>query len=828
VNERGRAGRAVVWGGVCVAVVLSCVAVWSWSGRVDVAAPRLGESQPANGSLPAASTAPTPRAADAAERHRVASAESVLSQTLRIVDEHGAPVADASVTWSGTTPAVRAPRDDVEVEFAERPRLHTGKDGTVTLPGASMQRFVLARKDSAFGCGVVTFDRFEPVPDLVIAEDHNLRVRVVGPDGAPRAGVPVVVRWTTHESPWQDSDDSEAMESDEQGLVTVWHAQTLAFWNREVPVVELSARVFGAASTTVSVSLREPVPAEILAPCAAHGRLRLRPRLPDGSPCRWKFDWDVGPSDGLLDEGARSFARHVGDGELLVPAVALGRAWAAQVTGFDRETFRGPVRDGEEVGIELALAGDTLLAVVHLRWADGTPVVRRDVALDWRWWQTARSDGDGRLVFRVKDGADQVRFETMQPAAAVSVPLPTGAVPGRMLELGEVRLQPAERPLLVAGRVVDAVSGAGLSAGLEIRGVGDLVDREPTELDGSFELFDARFGARVRLTAHRADCVPVSVSVPRGTRDVRIELSRLPQLRATVLLDEQVQTRTLDCEVRRGDDWTAPFQEDERPGRLQCTFVLPAGDPAPDLAFRVWGSVGLPPSWSVPSSEWRPVDAGYATTLDLRGQLANVIVRPSVDGVAVRLDQLFVRPIAEPGAWTDIANGIAHGCVARRDATFDAIAVGDAGFPVRARLVPGESLLELPPPATIAVRLAGWPAGVRGAVQLVRLTWDEPLLTELGHAGARSHDLEPKPMPGSIDDWTARRNLADEWASLGDGAATFAIVARGRVLVVPWAGGGGRLVPLLDAAEALDVTTPGQRIEVPIRLDPAQVEAALR
>jgi len=56
----------------------------------------------------------------------------------------------------------------------------------------------------------------------------------------------------------------------------------------------------------------------------------------------------------------------------------------------------------------------------------------------------------------------------------------------------------------------------------------------------------------------------------------------------------------------------------------------------------------------------------------------------------------------------------------------------------------------------------------------------------------------------------------------------FAVACRGSYLAVPCVLVDGRPVPLLGAAVPLDVTTPGQRIDLTVHVDAAQIAEARR
>lgn len=352
MNGRRRTRRTVVCGGLSVAAVLLCVAAWQcWGGASSVAVPGVGRgTAPAVATMPSTPPSLTNVPSVAVEREVAAAEPSTSSQTLRIVDEHGAPVVDAlvAVALEVPKPSARLPHVDVEIGFADLLRYRSGGDGTVMLPGAAFERFVLAREGTRFGCAVVRFDPLLPMPELVVAEDCTLRVRVVGPDGSPRAAVPVEVIWCNFRSPFGNYPNRAELRSDANGMATVWHAQALDHWDLAAAEVELTARVFGADAEGVRVPLRRPVPAVVDVPCAAHGSLRVRARLPAGSVVPWRVTCEVAP----LGEQATRRSLDV-ESELELPAVALGREWTFEANGLERRQCAGPVADREQVVVLL-------------------------------------------------------------------------------------------------------------------------------------------------------------------------------------------------------------------------------------------------------------------------------------------------------------------------------------------------------------------------------------------------------------------------------------------------------------------------------------------
>jgi len=826
VNERGRAGRAVVWGGVLAVVLLVCLAAWQgWGAPNRVFAPRgRGEVTPAVASGPTAKTDAAAAEVVAAEREPLVPAEPALSQLVRVVDEHGAPVADAEVVFTATRLVGTAPQDDIEAELADLPRYHSGSDGLVVLPTAAGRLLVCARKDSRFGVCRVDPGVLEPVPEVVLEADRNLHLRVVGPDGAPRAGVPVALRFQSGETLSSTATTEERRNADDAGLVTVWHAQTLPFWDRNRRVLEVSAFVFGTGSPIVRVSLHEAVPARIDVPCPARGALLVRARLANGEPCHWRIGGEVQCVDPATRANADWLAWHANAGEGLVGPLVLGRRWKLSSSGFTSTTCDGPTADGEQVSVDLVLAEGTRLATIVLLWPDGSPAARAEVTFGR--WGTATAGVDGRIWFPVAEAGRQECFRTYAPDTILRVDMPDDAGGGH-LDLGVRRLLPVEQLVLVRGSVVDAATGRGVAVALAVgtsRGGAEWIAM--SDWDGTFVVEDQGAPeAVVRIVVDDRDYERTEVTVPGGARDVRLELRRLPRVVATVLVDDDVMLSTLSCFVNRGGRAVHVSTGYERAGCLRICCVLSAweGAAATDTAFEVWGAWALPPPWRVPFGDWRPVDGGYLVNLDLRGQLQNVLVTSQLAGAAAGLRCLFVRG-DDSGKWVDIASGARPGFVAPAGAAYDAIAVPEHAFPVRARLAAGENVLDLPPPATIAVRAEGWPDDVRGTVCLCQLTWAEPLLDELAAAGVLDAEQRPR-SPETESQWFSPRS--DVARPIGADMA-FSVVCRGRYRLVPWVAHEDGARPLLDAAVDVEVTTPGQRLDVPLRVDADRVRAAGR
>ena len=803
--------RAIVVASVVVGILLG-VAWWCSFVSPPAPAAQVTRGNDADRTVPgvAPRVDPLPPSRDVGP-----SASAGPVHTLRIVDEHGAPVADALVAVTPQLPerAMRPPLLDVEASFAELPQVRSGADGHVGLPDAAQgERFVMARAGTRFGSAVLRFDPLLPPPELVIAPVRHVQVRVVGPDARPRAGVPLAVRWRSFASPLGDHFDEVRSFSDANGLVAIRHAQALVHWDPADAVLELAAVVLGAESEVVRLPLRETGGGIVDVPCAAHGSLRVLARLPDGSPLPWRLRCEVAAAS---DRSEHQSVDGV-DGEVRVPAVAVGREWSIRCEGFEPRTCRGPERDGEEVVVTLPLAAGQGLATARLLWPDGAAAADREftIGVGSSWHAAARSDSAGRVVFLAPDPRWQATFSTSDPVARGSAIVPEPSQSDGRVDLGDVVLQ--HDAVMVAGSIVDATTGEPVEARLLVDGpVGwDCGTTSSFQLwfhghepDGDVSIFASRDGYR-----------STKVRVPCGTVDARVALQREPWRRVTVLTDADVTSWALDFDDGDGET-VKPLAKHARRGA--AFFTLPAPDDAHRSATLVLrGCVRGPALAEIHAGQWIETDDGAVATVDLRGRVQNVHTVATRGGEPVPLRKLFVR--MPDGAWVDLA-GDWNLLVADAGATFPAIALSPHGFPVRATVTTGTNVLDLPPPATIVVQADAWPDDVRGRVHLCQRTWEEPLLHELAAADALPQHLRPR----APESDSKRPSPSDVTRPIGPDT-TFAVVCSGRYRIVLWVIGDDGEHPLPDAAVEVDVTTPGQRIDVTLRVDPDRVRAAVR
>jgi hypothetical protein len=149
---------------------------------------------------------------------------------------------------------------------------------------------------------------------------------------------------------------------------------------------------------------------------------------------------------------------------------------------------------------------------------------------------------------------------------------------------------------------------------------------------------------------------------------------------------------------------------------------------------------------------------------------------------------------------------------------------------VRTTLQLSENTIDVPPPSVVQLGFAGMPpehADHARGVQVYRIVRREPLLDELVAAGL---DVDP----GAVQHWPRsaadleemeRAGTEQRW---GEGPLRFSLRRRGSYVAVPFVDANKKQVAFLDAAVALEITTPGAVVDATIRLDPERVRAALR
>ena len=101
------------------------------------------------------------------------------------------------------------------------------------------------------------------------------------------------------------------------------------------------------------------------------------------------------------------------------------------------------------------------------------------------------------------------------------------------------------------------------------------------------------------------------------------------------------------------------------------------------------------------------------------------------------------------------------------------------------------------------------------------------MLDELVAAGLDVDRAEVRPWPRTAADLDAM--ATEDFRRLpGEDSFKFSLRRRGSYVAVPFVVANDNQVAFLDAAVAIEITTPGAVVEAKVRLDPERVRAALR
>jgi hypothetical protein len=192
-----------------------------------------------------------------------------------------------------------------------------------------------------------------------------------------------------------------------------------------------------------------------------------------------------------------------------------------------------------------------------------------------------------------------------------------------------------------------------------------------TGADGAFELWGVASG-KITLDLEKTAYAQVSLEVDVGSRDLVVAMPEARRLRAHVSVDHDVALESLEISVCTADDaknWRTAMIER---GSFHGLFELPDGD---DLVFEVRGCDGGPVLRAVPMREWVVEEGAFATSVDLRGQLGNVIVK--VRGQKDDYDEIggsiYVRPQASRAPWAYVEMSERFAFVVPRGTVLDAL-----------------------------------------------------------------------------------------------------------------------------------------------------------
>jgi protocatechuate 3,4-dioxygenase beta subunit len=348
--------------------------------------------------------------------------------------------------------------------------------GRIALPRDALDGgWCVVEHQGRFGADSFYDPDLEEVHELEIFPDTRLRLRVVGPGGAPVGGIPLSLRRAErYRYPflWRATSAPETRGTDRQGEVVVRH---LAWRLRrstlrsclariEVPGVDVAALVGSAGPEDEPLVLRLPETGRLrVAPSGpgAHGRLRLTLR------------------EAPLEQWVPSIEHEVVDGAAYVfPHVGLGKRFRIDVFPFDR-LYRqrdplvvdGPLEAGREGHAEPVVVAKNILLVGRIVDEAGAPVADTRF-LAWSHLGGLRTslsgletDAEGRFRHVVEPFLSPPdspvtelllelapQGESMQGDAKVRVELALPLIEGQR-ELGDLVLPTA--PTVLSGVVVD-------------------------------------------------------------------------------------------------------------------------------------------------------------------------------------------------------------------------------------------------------------------------------------------------------------------------------------------------------------------------------------
>ncbi|MFY9342303.1 MAG: hypothetical protein WAT39_07430 [Planctomycetota bacterium] len=808
--------RAGVRGRLAVAAALvAVVAALLWQALPEPLPPGVLVQGGDAAAAPAASSgAASPQAVPESPGDTLRAAADVVPAlelpTVQVVDERGDPVVGARVQWTTREWENRyldfAPFD-VEVEFATAPVVTTDSRGFATLPADVQRAFGWARQGERFGQAMLVLD--EPLlyrALLEIRPDVTIRAVVRGPGGEAFADVPVLARFQEEESVDPGGFTQVYLgRSDRDGRVALAHAACLRSWSPAAPLVALRAVVLGAATEWTPWSDGDA--RELSLRCPPHGRLRVQvpPAVP-GTPTLALRDE---PERGKSFSGNGTFGERLAGDRILFPAVALDRSWLLRLERCEELEVMGPTRHGQVVDAVLQPAAG--LPLLRLLLPSGAPCANRRVLL--------RSiDPDDPATEAVTDGDGIVRFVpwavptlvVVSPADRAEAELSPAPQPADRGFTATLRLEPQR--VLVAGRTVDAASGAPIAAVLWLKDESwTTLQRVASGPDGSFEFLGR--GEQPRWLCARSEPSDiVRLPVAAGATQLIVRIPRSRQLAVTLLVDADVPLDAFHFAIA-GHAMGARYLQ--RAGRRDAVVLLPDGD---DLVLEVAADTYLAPLLRVPMAEWQAVSGGFRVTVDLRGQLATATVEVRCDAVVVPAT-VYVRGSSDDD-WRNYETSRFRFAM-RRGGTWAAIVAADAHGCAEALLRPGHNIVEVPAAATLQVTVHGvppeLPVGVVG-VRVFRLALREPLLDQM-------YGSEPPPrLPQTAEQLAALDGPHPEEVRGEPGR--FTIARRGAYAVVPFVRRGERSELLAPHAKAVDVDVHGARVDTTVTVPPEAVRAA--
>ena len=341
--------------------------------------------------------------------------------------------------------------------------------------------------------------------ELVLPTGHAVSGVVVAPDGAPGAGSAVELE--THGSRRDGGTQRLHATADRDGRFEL-PAVPDGLWSLEARHPSLGS---GGTEIVVDGGTLEGLRIELASGARLHGRIL------GAEPAEWADAWVQAhaergrPLHGMVDWEGRWEVRGAWPGTWHLVAWVGGRRVAGSV-----ELEEGAPEAIHDFELE---AGFRLEGWVH---RDGVPVVGARVRTGDGL--LTGTDSDGRFLFEgLSKGPVRIDVETADGLRAAT----------RLLVERDEHIEVELTAVVVAGRVVDAVSGAGLERA-EVRAapVGDghlsLRSTTSTDSDGGFRLAKLPAG-RIRVEARAPNHAPAEVVVDLvdGTErsDLRLELA---------------------------------------------------------------------------------------------------------------------------------------------------------------------------------------------------------------------------------------------------------------------------------------------------------------
>ncbi|HEU4420090.1 MAG TPA: hypothetical protein VFT55_14240, partial [Planctomycetota bacterium] len=545
-------------------------------------------------------------------------------------------------------------------------------------------------------------------------------------------------------------------------------------------------------------------------------------------------------------DGQRVWSKSVeriAGGEWRIGPVAIGQTWSVHALGHVEGSGPGPSRAFEEVVFDLAAAPPENLFVVRLQMPDGTPcadaLVMQGVTRGDQRITLTRTDGDGLLRTSEplwRRDCEAVEFAVLDRRVQGFAICPAGTPwfleaedgsQARVRDLGVVRLAPAT--VLARGCVVDANTGRPLVAEFNAADASWWIPNGRTDPCGNFEVWASpnprakapdAFACPVHAGAHGS----VTMVVARGDLQAVVEMTPRRSVDCSVLLDRNVAVYGLVASLEPGGDCDSCTAG--RAGRAEFSLDLGPRDARPQ-SLRITDTAHLFEFTTVPASEWRTTDAGFAVEVDLRGKLTSFDIRTDIPlpRRADHANTLYVRRLGDTGPWHGIRLSSNAAFAAPVGARYEML-VDASGWRRTVHFVPmpGITRIDTKP---FVVELDVHADGIdRDALRVKRWCLDrrEPFLDDVERTREPARSWT-KPMLASLPP-----SLAD-LATLGsthgwrlDGPTTrLELGWRGKHLLVPCIVDGNEERPIVEASVVVEVSDAIDTVRATIHVNAGQV-----